>query len=237
MKQYEECYNVRMPRQFPIIVRLDGRAFHSWTRRVNCKRPFDEKLMEMMAKTARHLCESVEACTFAYTQSDEISLLLKDDQSRFSTPWFDKRLQKITSLTASMATYFFNAANTFEKKLPAFFDSRAFILPSEDIRAYFIWRQNDAAKNSLSMLAQSLYRQSELIGKKRDDLMDLCHQKGINWNNLPVPQKRGFAVYRRPVVIQGRMGPVTRMKFMIDANVPVFSAENCTLFETLATQP
>ena len=234
MKQYEECYNVRMPRHFPIIVRIDGRAFHSWTRRVNCTRPFDETLMGMMAQTTKCLCENIEGCTFAYTQSDEISLLLRDDQSPFSNPWFDKRLQKITSLTASMATFYFNAVNGFEKKLPAFFDSRAFVMPLEDIRPYFIWRQNDATKNSLSMLAQSLYSPSELVGKKRDELMDLCWQKGINWNDLSIPKKRGYAVYRKPVVVQGKMGPVTRMKFLIDSEIPIFSAEDCTLFDMFA---
>ena len=233
MKQYEECYNVRMPRRFPLIVRLDGRAFHSWTRRVNCVKPFDEALMELMARTAGFLCENIADCTFAYTQSDEISLLIRDDRSRDSTPWFDKRLQKIASLSASMATYFFNAENPFDRKLPAFFDSRAFLLPPEEICSYFIWRQNDASKNSLSMLAQSLYPHAELVGKKREALMDLCIAKGMNWNDLSIPKKRGYAVYRKPVVANGKMGPVIRMKFVIDREIPIFSAEDCTLFEEM----
>ena len=81
MKQYEECYNVRMPRRFPLIVRLDGRAFHSWTRRMNSVKPFDKELMELMAQTSEFLCKNIEDCTFAYTQSDEISLLIRDDKS------------------------------------------------------------------------------------------------------------------------------------------------------------
>ena len=107
-------------------------------------------------------------------------------------------------------------------------------MPLEDIRPYFIWRQNDATKNSLSMLAQSLYPQSELIGKKRDELMDLCWQKGQNWNDLSIPKKRGFAVYRKSVTVQGRMGPVTRMKFLVDSEIPVFSADDCRLFDSLS---
>ena len=231
MKQYEECFNVKMPRRFPMIVRLDGRAFHSWTRRVNCAKPFDEALMNLMAQTTKYLCENIGDCAFAYTQSDEISLLIRDDKSQFSTPWFDKRLQKVASLSASMATYFFNAENPYDRKLPAFFDSRAFILPQEEIRSYFIWRQNDASKNSLSMLAQSLYPHTELIGKKREELMDMCMSKGMNWNNLSIPKKRGYAVYRKPVVHNGKLGPVTRMKFFIDSQIPIFSSEDCTLFE------
>ena len=231
MKQYEECYNVRIPRRFPMIVRLDGRAFHSWTRRVNCVKPFDEALMDLMAKTSKFLCENIEDCMFAYTQSDEISLLIRDDKSSVSTPWFDKRLQKVASLSASMATYFFNAENPFDRKLPAFFDSRAFILPADEVRAYFIWRQNDASKNSLSMLAQSLYSHTELVGKKREELMDLCVNNGMNWNALSIPKKRGCGVYRKPVVVNGKMGAVTRMKFFIDLQIPIFSSDDCTLFE------
>ena len=233
MKQYEVCYNVRIPRRFPMIVRLDGRAFHSWTKRTGCAKPFDEPLMLLMAQTAKFLCENIEECAFAYTQSDEISLLVRDDKSPTSTPWFDKRLQKVASLSASIATYFFNANNPFNRKLPAYFDSRAFILPPEEIRSYFIWRQNDATKNSLSMLAQSLYAHAELHRKKREELMDLCMDKGMNWNDLSIPKKRGFAVYRKAQVVNGRLGPVTRMRFTIDDQIPIFSTEECRLFEEM----
>jgi len=233
MKQYEACYDVHILRKVPLIVRLDGRAFHSWTRKSGCIRPFDEKLMALMAETTRFLCENVEGCVFGYTQSDEISLLLRDDQSRDAYAWFDKRLQKIVSLSAAMATCYFNAHNPYEKKFPAYFDSRAFALPAEDVRGYFIWRQNDASKNSLSMLAQSLYSHRELVGKQREALMDLCWQKGQNWDALPTPKKRGFAVRKRTVSVIGKFGPVERQKFVIDEDVPIFSSESCALFEGL----
>ena len=83
------------------------------------------------------------------------------------------------------------------------------------------------------MLAQSLYPHAELVGKKREELMDLCLNRGMNWNELDIPKKRGVAVYRKPVVANGKMGPVTRMKFCIDCQIPVFSSESCTLFEEL----
>ncbi len=233
MKQYEACYDIHILRKLPLIVRIDGRAFHSWTKRSNCERPFDEKLMQLMAETTRFLCENIEGCVFGYTQSDEISLLLRDDQSSDTYAWFDKRLQKIVSLSAAMATYYFNAHNPYEKKLPAFFDSRAFALPAEEVRSYFIWRQNDASKNSLSMLAQSLYPHRELVGKQRDALMEMCWQKGRNFDALPTPKKRGWAVLRRPVTVNGKFGPVERQKFVIDDDIPIFSAENCDLFDKL----
>ena len=233
MKNFEACYDLRVVPRLPAIVRLDGRAFHAWTKKSRCERPFDEKLMLLMAETTKFLCENIDGCVFGYTQSDEISLLLRDDQSRDSMPWFDKRVQKIVSVSASMATAFFNAHNPFEKKTPAFFDARVLALPEEEIRPYFIWRQNDATKNSLSMLAQSLYHHTELIGKKRDDLQELCFRKGFNWNNLTTQKKRGSAVYKRSVTVSGKGGTARRMKFFIDENTPVFSAENCDLFDTI----
>ena len=234
MKQYEECCNYRLTRRLPLIIRLDGRAFHSWTKKSHCVRPFDEALMKLMAETTRFLCESISGCVFGYTQSDEISLLLRDDQNNDTAPWFDKRVQKIVSISAAMATFFFNDNNPYEKKFPAYFDSRVFVLPEEEIRSYFIWRQNDASKNSLSMLAQSLYSHAELMHCHRDELMDMCWRKGCNWNDLPTPKKRGFAVWRRPVTVNGKLGPVERNRFVIENEIPIFSAESCTLFDSPA---
>lgn len=234
MKQYEECCNYRLPRRLPLILRLDGRAFHSWTKKSHCARPFDEALMKLMAETTRFLCENISGCVFGYTQSDEISLLLRDDRASDTAPWFDKRVQKIVSISAAMATCFFNENNPYEKKFPAYFDSRVFVLPEEEIRSYFIWRQNDASKNSLSMLAQSLYSHEELMHCQREELMDMCWRKGFNWNDLSTAKKRGFAVWRQPVTVNGKFGPVERMRFVIDEDIPIFSAESCTLFDSPA---
>ena len=195
MKEYERTSDTKLVRRLPMIVRLDGKAFHSWTKKSGCVRPFDH--------------------TF---------ILVRDDQNIDTDAWFDKRLQKVVSIVASMATYWFNANNAFEKKLPAFFDARAFILPEHEVKNYFIWRQEDATTNSLSMLAQSLYRHGELQHRKWAELQDMCWQKGHNWNNLETVEKRGFCVYRREVVVDGRQGPVTRMKFLIDRDIPIFTS-------------
>ena len=153
---------------------------------------------------------------------------MRDDQNIDTDAWFDKRLQKVVSIVASMATYWFNANNAFEKKLPAFFDARAFILPEHEVKNYFIWRQEDATTNSLSMLAQSLYRHGELQHRKWAELQDMCWQKGYNWNNLETVEKRGFCVYRREVIVDGRQGPVPRMKFLIDRDIPIFTSLDST---------
>jgi tRNA(His) 5'-end guanylyltransferase len=231
MKHFESCFDFKFIRSLPMIVRLDGRAFHSWTKKSGCARPFDHQMIQLMAETTKFLCENCDGCVFGYTQSDEISLLFLDSNSRDTTAWFDRRVQKLVSLTASMASCWFNTHNPYSVKTPAFFDSRAFIIPEEDIRNYFIWRQNDASKNSLSMLAQSLYSHKELIGKKRNDLQELCWAKGQNWNDLSTQEKRGSAVYKVSVTKNTPSGEVTRMKFAIDKNIPIFSADDCTLFD------
>ena len=149
MKEYERTSDVKLVRRLPMIVRLDGKAFHSWTKKSGCVRPFDHTCINMMSGLAQYLCENIGGAELAYGQSDEISILVRDDQNIDTDAWFDKRLQKVVSIVASLATYWFNANNAFERKLPAFFDARAFILPEYEVRNYFIWRQEDATTNGM----------------------------------------------------------------------------------------
>lgn len=230
MKEYECASEVSLTRRLPMIIRLDGKAFHSWTKKVGCKRPFDHRLMDMMAGVTQYLCENIPGTVLGYAQSDEISLLVRDDQNLDTDAWFDKRLQKVVSLAAAYATCWFNANSLFEKSPPAFFDARAFVLPEHEVRNYFIWRQEDATTNSLSMLAQSLYAHGELQHKKWAELQELCWRKGKNWNNLEIAEKRGICVYRHEVIVQGRQGPVTRQKFFVDREIPVFTAQDVSKF-------
>ena len=227
LKRQEACWDARLPSRLPYVIRLDGRGFHRWVKQTGCEKPFDHRLGDLMARTLRFTCEQMGVAAFGYTQSDEMSILVREDlKDQEHEPWFDGRVEKICSLTAAFATYAFNAENPFEKKVSAFFDARVFVLPPELLAAYFIWRQNDATKNSLSMLAQSLYKQKELQGKRRADLHELCFRKGANWNDLPIPDKRGRAVYRVEVEKPGRDGgAVLRHVFRVDESIPVF-AEN-----------
>ena len=93
MKEYERASEVRLTRRLPMIVRLDGRAFHSWTKKSGCIRPFDHDLMAMMAGLTKYLCEEIGGAVLGYTQSDEVSVLVHDDQTIDAQAWFDKRLQ------------------------------------------------------------------------------------------------------------------------------------------------
>jgi tRNA(His) 5'-end guanylyltransferase len=149
---YEDPYRLRLTRRTPVIIRLNGRSFHALTRK--CKRPYDENFRACLCFAAEKLCEEIQGAKCAYVQSDEISILLVDF-SRFDTEaWFDNNLQKMVSVAASICAVSFSA----KFGLPGYFDARAFNIPKDDVVNYFIWRQKDAERNSVMMLAQSLIR-------------------------------------------------------------------------------
>lgn len=197
MKEYYEIRNRRfLTRRTPVIIRIDGKAFHTYTKGLN--KPFDEYLMEDMQLTLKYLCENIQGCKFGYVQSDEISLLLTDYDTLQTDAWFDYCQNKMESIAASMATAKFNNLRWQKYGLglnPANFDARAFNIPKEDAVNYFVWRQQDATKNSISMLAQSLYSHKELLGKNGNEMQEMCFQKGVNWNDLSTSKKRGTACY------------------------------------------
>ena len=111
MKEYyENIPKNKLMRRAPVIIRIDGRAFHTFTR--GFKKPFDEILIKSMQETMKYLCENIQGCVLGYTQSDEISLLLVDYKNLNSSAWFDYKIQKICSIAASMATMAFNKSFT-----------------------------------------------------------------------------------------------------------------------------
>jgi len=190
--QYEVRTKYLLPRRTYTIIRLDGKAFHTFTR--GMKRPYDLDLMWCMDQAAQKLCENVQGVKLAYIQSDEISLLLTDFEKTSTSAFFDGSIQKIASVVASMCTAYFNEAMR-DRKLTesiAFFDARVFTIPDPiEVENYFVWRQNDAVRNSISMTAQSLHPHIELHGVNTSQMQDMCIEKGVNWNDLPVGFKRG----------------------------------------------
>ena len=210
---YENRSKTFLTRRTPVICRLDGKAFHTWTR--GLKKPFDEGLIDDMEATTKFLCENIQGVKLGYCQSDEISLLLTDYETLDTQAWFDYNVQKMTSISASMATAKFNQLrlqrnigsefdygnvrymdSEFLNNKLAFFDSRVFNIPKEEVSNYFLARQKDAVKNSISMLAQSLYSPKELHKKNQSDMQELCWQKGHNWNDLNYKKKRGCTIIK-----------------------------------------
>ena len=227
MKGYEKRNRYYLQRRMPVILRLDMRAGHSFTR--GFKRPFDEVFINSMQETDKYLCENIQNCKLSYQQSDEITLLLVDYDKLNTDCFFDYRVDKLCSITASMATMVFNRAfannvgdyctytyecmdNTHENyehilslavDKGAMFDARCFNIPKEEVTNNFYWRQLDASRNSIQMVGQANFSHKELQNKSCNDIQDmLMTQKGINWNDLPTYQKRGSCCVRNKIVIE-----------------------------------
>lgn len=192
-ENYENRTRYFLPRRTYTVIRLDGKAFHTFT--ANLKKPYDKDLMNVMDETAKYLCEEIQGAQFAYVQSDEISLLLTDFEKITTDAWFDGNIQKIASVSASLATAIFNKVKTFNPGTWALFDARVFTIPDPiEVENYFVWRQKDAVRNSIAMTAQSLYSHKELNGKSQADQQEMIFQKGQNWNDMPDGFKRGRMV-------------------------------------------
>lgn len=213
---YENRTRVSLPRRTYTMIRIDGKAFHTYTK--GLKRPFDEGLIKDMDDATRYLCEKIQGVKLGYVQSDEISLLLTDFDNLGTDAWFDGNIQKIVSIAASMTTAKFNQlrmarafknsayawiAEDIEKFKLAEFDARTYTIPSrEEAINYFIWRQQDATRNSISSVAQSLYKgKNDLKGVSTDMMQELIFQKGQNWNDFPTGQKRGRIILKNYILV------------------------------------
>lgn len=183
------------------IIRIDGKAFHTYTK--GLEQPFDAQLVLDMDATACYLCKNIQGAKFAFVQSDEISILLTDFDSLTSQAWFDGNIQKMASVSASYATAMFNQLRP--GKL-AHFDSRVFqISDKTEVENYFIWRQQDTTRNSISSVAQSLYSAKQLNGKSTNVMQDMIFQKGINWNDYDAKLKRGRMIIKQHYEKNGAM--------------------------------
>lgn len=202
MKAYESASTSR--RAFkgqPIIVRLDGKSFHSFTR--GLRRPYDEDLSRLMFETTRFLVDRFNP-HIGYTQSDEITLVFYEDSDSKRQYPFDGRFQKLESVLAGACSAFFTsavAAGSLPTKTPEIvvFDARAFVVPNK-IEAYncLLWRQQDATKNAVSMAAQSMFKHQELQNKSGPEMQEMMFtQHGVNFNDYPSHFKRGVFAQRR----------------------------------------
>jgi len=193
MKGYEAVTKAFLPCRTYTVIRVDGKAFHTYLR--HAKKPFDQEFMESMDTVTERLCREISGTVFAYTQSDEISLLLQDFGSVHTEPWFGGNVQKMVSVAASCAT-----ANFFweENPVAAMFDARVFTIPDPvEVANYFLWRQRDAVRNSVSMAAQAYFSHSELHCHSGNQMQEkLWKEKGVNWNDYPDRAKRGGTCIR-----------------------------------------
>lgn len=214
-KYYEDRTRITLPRRTYTIIRIDGKAFHTYTKGLN--KPFDDGLMQDMDETACYLCKNMQGAKMGFVQSDEISILLTDFDKIGTDAWFDGNIQKMVSVAASMAAAEFNrlrlkrkfdttiatAGTIMELFKWATFDARVFTIPSDyEVENYMIWRQQDTVRNSISSVAQSLYSQKELAGKNVSEQQELIFQKGINWNDYAPKYKRGRFISKQTFEIE-----------------------------------
>lgn len=193
IKRYERASAHQLTPNSAVIIRVDGRAFHTWTRGLD--RPFDANLMRIMVEATRETAADMQGFKLAYTQSDEATFLLTDFDRHDTLGWFGYDLSKLISISASLFTMAFN--RRFIHRQSAVFDSRAFVVPYDDVPNAFVWRQQDWERNSLQMLARSRFTPMELHGKNRAQIHDMLHRTGVNWaRDLTEQQKNGTYVLR-----------------------------------------
>lgn len=238
--QYEDRARYTLPRRTYTIIRLDGKAFHTYTK--TCKKPFDLDLIEDFDNAAKETIEQIQGAKFGYAQSDEFSILLTDFDKITTDAWFDGNIQKMVSVAASTMTAHFNKYrarrwrknqielknsaflawngmgeeaddNTdldkhFEFKL-AYFDARVFTIPDPtEVYNYFVWRNNDCARNSINMVAQSIFSFNELQNQSCSQIHDMLHLKNINWAEYPDELKNGRLIVKeeREEIVVGKSG-------------------------------
>ena len=244
---YEQVSKTTLLRRMPVAIRIDGKAFHTFTR--GFEKPFDTLLVNVMQQTTKKLCENIQNCVFGYTQSDEITLILVDYKDINTAAWFDYEVQKLCSISSSMATLYFNKffkqsveefdinsiikekevdnyklLNSYKRALNtgAMFDSRCFNIPKEEVCNLIYWRQLDATRNSIQMVGQANFSHKELQGLTCNKIQDkLITETDINWNNYPTYLKRGTSCLKKD------------SEWVLDMNMPILKGENRKYVEDL----
>lgn len=245
MKDYEAISKTRLMKRCPVIVRIDGKAHHTFTR--GFQRPYDEIYMKSMQETAKYLCEHIQGVVLSYQQSDEITLVLVDYETINVSPYFDYEVQKLCSIIASMATMAFNKifydnVNCYDSQLREYgmmteelqtlcdaywssvengsmFDCRVFNIPKDEVTNNIYWRQLDATRNSIQMVGQANFSHKELQHKSCNMIQDmLMTQRGINWNDMPVEFKRGSCCIKEYYRIDLETGDEVRGEVCTDSN-------------------
>ena len=246
-ENYENRAKTQLLRRTPVIIRLDGKAFHTFTK--GFEKPFDKTMVEAMQATMLALCKYIQGCVLGYTQSDEITLVLTDYTNLETSAWFNYDVQKICSVSASMATLIFNKyfskqcllyledysseindAHNRAISSGALFDARCFNIPKEEVTNYFYWRQLDAIRNSIQMIGQANFSHRELQFKTCEDIKDMLYVKDeIIWELLPIHKQRGSCCIKQDHIYEN----ILRKQWVIDNNIPLFKEEGRDYIEVL----
>lgn len=244
---YENRTKVYLNRRTITIIRLDGKGFSKFTKNLN--KPFDDGFSDDMDATAVFLCENIQGARFAYTQSDEISVVLCDYENQESSAWFDYSVQKMTSIAASLATAKFNQlrhVRSLSKGMEglgeslnklAFFDARVFQVPTVDemVNA-MIFRQQDCTRNSISMAASANFSHKQLEGKSGSDKQEMLYsQRGVNWNDYKTKYKRGGVILKETYMKVGENGNAERTRW-VPVETPIFTQDKDFLINLMPSE-
>jgi len=187
---YENRAKTFLTRRVPVIMRLDGKAFHTFTKKMGFARPYSDYMNWVMQETAKKLLKEIQGAKIAYIQSDEISILITDYNKLKTDAWYNYNIQKMTSVSAAIAS------TTFSDHIGsiAYFDSRVFNIPEHDVNNYFVWRQQDWTRNSIQLLAQYHFSHKELHKKSCKDIHDMLYKIGVNWADQEDKWKNGVVI-------------------------------------------
>lgn len=249
-KDYEAAFDYQLIRRTPIAVRVDGRGFSRVTRKL--KKPYEPLLLEAMAETMFYVISEMAGAVFGYQQSDEITFILRNDQSLDSEPWYGNRVQKLISISASLATKGLEKALAKQDtKLDlcgdTLFDARVFALPTVgEAVNNLIWRQQDCSRNAISGAAQALL--GKKLGKKtalkllhgkstKDKIEMLLEECGVDFDQeFPQAFRNGVGAYKVPIVIPSKTGvDSTRKKWVLDWELPNFVHDKDFIYNIIFT--
>ncbi len=224
IKKYEAVTGRSATARMPLMIRVDGRAFHAFTR--GMVKPFDQGLINAMVESAKYVAQDMQGFKAAYIQSDEATFCITDYDDIATMGWFDYDLFKVVSISASLMTAAFNASYRMEKRV-ALFDSRAFSVPVDDVVNAFLWRAKDWERNSLQMYARAFFSSKQLHGKKRADMHEMLHSVGRNWaTDLPAQQRNGTFLIWTPDGIVERHDILPSYQSVVDAIDHLFRPVN-----------
>lgn len=241
IESYRDNSDYKLLPKLPIIISINGKGFSKATSLLD--KPYCTKLTECMLAVALKLCNEIEGAIFAYHYNDEIVIIARNDQTSETNPWFDNKIQKICSVTSSIATYYFN---NYAKQTDlnimgdVLFTSQVFVVPNvvETINT-IIYKQQHNFHTSIQFacfyeLLNKSYDKNiikeMLFGLSVDDKINLLKQEcNIDFNEYPICFRRGAATYKVPKII----GDTTKYKWVVNANLPIFTKDQSFLTNIL----
>lgn len=231
-KDYEKTWSLKLPRRMPVLARIDGISFSQLTKKMT--KPHDEDFHQAMVAATTALLSKSAGGVLGYTQSDEITVLLRNDQTFGTEPFLANKVQKLASHLASYATAAFNTKfySLSGFGIQAAFDCRVWVVPESEVNNNFLWRQQDAFRNCVSSVVQNKLSekhgrktaQQMLHGKNSDERQEIYFQEfGLNMNDYPTKYRRGSCVVSE--AYYNEESECYRKRWTQDTEIPLFSQD------------